>query len=582
MTPVQGPATAAVPRAAADPFRSGVGSRDRNSATSFGDLYRTHVGERPGEIAGEIAGDRRIGSVGRAAGNGTARADRAVAGPAVDRDAGHGAGRGAGIAAGRRPESDADRADRAAPDARADRAVPDAATAPAPHASPAAASSTVGGGSTPQATDASPGTADTGVTPAFGNDPSAYGSTASPAQGVTGTVAAAAPTGAESQAALVAGARTDLSAASAHRTASAGSEAGTGTAVTPSGTGTGTGADSTSSGTVPAVAPSSTTTTTGTATVATALGAEAGVTPSGSGADATLSGTGTGTGTVMGAGTGTALSSGAADSAGAGTATAVQAAPPVQVGSAGSAVPAGGPVPGSVPEATPAEATPSGAGADGVSDAVAPDAPVAPATGMQGTAEPGTPTPSSDATTGQLGADPQPASGRVDLPAPTHPVSAGTVVGSSDPTAAVPARPAAIPLPQQLGGHAFALARTAADAPGGTSTITVTVAPDDLGPITIRASFTADGTRLEFFSSTDSGRDALRQAIPDLRREASSSGLSASLDLGSGTPDDHRDGLRDEPRRSTTTTTTTAREPVQGTAWTRSPAAGSSTLDLFA
>ncbi|WP_146065702.1 flagellar hook-length control protein FliK [Arthrobacter pityocampae] len=246
---------------------------------------------------------------------------------------------------------------------------------------------------------------------------------------------------------------------------------------------------------------------------------------------------------------------------------------------------ADGVVPGLVPasETIPPEATPTGAGAEGEApDAVDPGAPVATETGMQAAADSGAQTPNPDATTGQPGADLQPASGRVDLPAPAHPMSAGAVVGSSDASAAAPVRPAAAPLPQQLGGHAFVLAQSAADAPGGTSTITVTVAPDDLGPITIRASFTSDGTRLEFFSSTDTGREALKQALPELRREASSSGLSASLDLGTGTPGDHRDDHRDGPFRSTTTTAPTARGTIQDSSWTRNPAAGSSALDLFA
>ncbi len=204
--------------------------------------------------------------------------------------------------------------------------------------------------------------------------------------------------------------------------------------------------------------------------------------------------------------------------------------------------------------------------------------------GTPDAADPGAPTPTDDGTTDdgateQAGAAPQPASGRADLPAPVHQAPGGAVVGSADAAAAAPARPAAPPLPQQLGGHAFALAQSAADAPGGTSTITVTVAPDDLGPITIRASFTADGTRLEFFSSTDGGREALKQAMPDLRREASSSGLSASLDLGTGTPEDRSDGRRDEPSGRAAPA---VHRPVQDTPWTRSPAAGSSTLDLFA
>lgn len=153
---------------------------------------------------------------------------------------------------------------------------------------------------------------------------------------------------------------------------------------------------------------------------------------------------------------------------------------------------------------------------------------------------------------------------------------APATAASAEAPAPAAARPH-VPLPHQLGTPAFALARAAADAPNGTSTITVTVAPDDLGPITIRASVSADGTRIEFFSSTDGGREALRQSMAELRREASSSGLFASLDLGSGTPEDRQEPARPGNQRFLRSEPEPA--PLHGTG--RS-AAGSSTLDLFA
>ncbi|MDQ0737097.1 flagellar hook-length control protein FliK [Arthrobacter agilis] len=191
------------------------------------------------------------------------------------------------------------------------------------------------------------------------------------------------------------------------------------------------------------------------------------------------------------------------------------------------------------------------------------------------TAEPGTPAAAPQAgTTEQAGAPQLPPAARAELPLQQTP---SVVVAPAD--APAPARHAA-PLPRQLGGPAFALAQAAAGAPGGTSTITVTVAPDDLGPITIRASLSPDGARIEFFSATDGGREALKQALPDLRREASSSGLSASLDLGTGTPDDPRDGARDHgPRHARTAEVRPAPAPPT---WAARPAAGTSTLDLFA
>lgn len=166
--------------------------------------------------------------------------------------------------------------------------------------------------------------------------------------------------------------------------------------------------------------------------------------------------------------------------------------------------------------------------------------------------------------------------------APAAPVGAAAPATAATP--AHPVRPPA-PLPQQLGAQAFALVQSAAETDGRMSTITVAVAPDDLGPITIRASLSAEGTRLEFFSATDGGREALRQAMPELRREAASSGLSAALDLGAGTPDDSaRERLRDEFRSSRDGRLPDGSPPVPGppTPWAGRNTTGSSTLDLFA
>ncbi len=228
--------------------------------------------------------------------------------------------------------------------------------------------------------------------------------------------------------------------------------------------------------------------------------------------------------------------------------------------------------------------TPPAAGAEGQAEAgptgaatlAEPALPTIPAAPTAGSSAPtaGSPTPSATPS-GPVDTSLLLPAVRTDLPVQQVPPA---VVAPAD--TLVPARHGTAPLPQQLGGPAFALARTAAAAPGGTSTITVTVAPEDLGPITIRASLSPDGARIEFFSATDGGREALRQALPELRREASSSGLSASLDLGTGTPDDSRDGPRDHhPGRDRVPENRPVPAPVS---WTARPAPGTSTLDLFA
>jgi flagellar hook-length control protein FliK len=83
----------------------------------------------------------------------------------------------------------------------------------------------------------------------------------------------------------------------------------------------------------------------------------------------------------------------------------------------------------------------------------------------------------------------------------------------------------------------------------GDHTLTINVAPDNLGPVTVRAHVTADGMQVQLFAPNDAGRDALRAILPDLRRDLAGSGLSSSLDLSSqnqpndltgGSPQDSR------------------------------------------
>jgi flagellar hook-length control protein FliK len=63
--------------------------------------------------------------------------------------------------------------------------------------------------------------------------------------------------------------------------------------------------------------------------------------------------------------------------------------------------------------------------------------------------------------------------------------------------------------------------------------MTVHVTPDTLGPVTVRAHVGTEGVRVELFAPTDTGRDALRSILSDLRRDLSGSGLSGTLDLSS-------------------------------------------------
>lgn len=72
----------------------------------------------------------------------------------------------------------------------------------------------------------------------------------------------------------------------------------------------------------------------------------------------------------------------------------------------------------------------------------------------------------------------------------------------------------------------------------GEHTMRLAVSPENLGPVTVRATIGVDGSvRIELSAPTDTGREALRQALTDLRRDLAGQGMpSASLHLTDDTP----------------------------------------------
>ena len=113
---------------------------------------------------------------------------------------------------------------------------------------------------------------------------------------------------------------------------------------------------------------------------------------------------------------------------------------------------------------------------------------------------------------------------------------AAPVVAPSGPTtAAAPAAPSApapqpAPMAQQLARPLFTLAQ----AGPGEHVVTVTVAPEQLGPVTVRATVGGHGVHVELFAPSEAGREAVRAVLPDLRRDlgtASGAGVATSLDL---------------------------------------------------
>ncbi|WP_395640956.1 flagellar hook-length control protein FliK, partial [Pseudolysinimonas sp.] len=73
--------------------------------------------------------------------------------------------------------------------------------------------------------------------------------------------------------------------------------------------------------------------------------------------------------------------------------------------------------------------------------------------------------------------------------------------------------------------------------PEGTHVVTVHVTPDELGPVTVRAVVTDGALDVQLTVSTDAARDALRAILPDLRRDLSSGGAPAQLQLADAASD---------------------------------------------
>ncbi|MEO7123785.1 MAG: flagellar hook-length control protein FliK [Lacisediminihabitans sp.] len=96
-----------------------------------------------------------------------------------------------------------------------------------------------------------------------------------------------------------------------------------------------------------------------------------------------------------------------------------------------------------------------------------------------------------------------------------------TVTSTAVPAAAAP------PLATQISPPIVALTTAAA----GEHVLTLSVTPDNLGPVTVRAHISATGMHVELFAPNDLGRDALRVIMPDLRRDLAGTGMSANLQL---------------------------------------------------
>lgn len=95
------------------------------------------------------------------------------------------------------------------------------------------------------------------------------------------------------------------------------------------------------------------------------------------------------------------------------------------------------------------------------------------------------------------------------------------------------------PNPRAVAAQVSPVVVSIAQRPSGTHQLTMTVNPDTLGPVTVRAHIGQAGdVRVELLGATDAGRDALRAIVADLRRDLAAAMPHASLSIAQGSASD--------------------------------------------
>jgi len=120
------------------------------------------------------------------------------------------------------------------------------------------------------------------------------------------------------------------------------------------------------------------------------------------------------------------------------------------------------------------------------------------------------------------------------IAAPAAPAPAA-VAASAAPAA--PPAAATAPLQTQLSQPILSLKAAAA----GTHVLTIKVAPEAIGPVTVRAHIAAGSLKVEIIAPNSDSTSALNSILPDLKRDLAQGGMNAVLslhqhgaDLGSG------------------------------------------------
>lgn len=117
----------------------------------------------------------------------------------------------------------------------------------------------------------------------------------------------------------------------------------------------------------------------------------------------------------------------------------------------------------------------------------------------------------------------------------TGATASGPVVATAPapPVAPAAGADASAPVARAVAAQVAPVVVSIAQRPSGTHQLTMTVNPDSLGPVTVRAHISAAGeVRVELSGATDAGRDALRTILTDLRRDLAAVMPHATLSVG--------------------------------------------------
>lgn len=123
---------------------------------------------------------------------------------------------------------------------------------------------------------------------------------------------------------------------------------------------------------------------------------------------------------------------------------------------------------------------------------------------------------------------------------PAPPTASIAPVAPSLPTATPVSSPdAAATANRAVAAQVAPVVVSIAQRPMGTHQLTMTVNPDSLGPVTVRAHISASGdVQVELSGATDAGRDALRTILVELRRDLAAVMPHATLNVNHGTSAD--------------------------------------------